>query len=145
MIDRDGADQAIVEDERTDQSRLQRGVLRRPTGRLQVGAGPRVDKRAAIAGDPAGQAAAARDGQRLDDLGVDALRKAAPQRLGLVVIEKQRAARVERLAACLAQQVEGRLGAERVVAGPLRGPRVEVIDDRKDACAVVRGEGLTKV
>ena len=62
-------------------------------GRLEVGARPRVDERPAVARDPAGQAVAVADRQLLDRLGLDAGREAAAQRLGLVVVEEQRAAR----------------------------------------------------
>ena len=80
VVDRQRADEPLVEHQRADQRRLQRGRAR-DAGRFEVGARPRVDQRAAVARHPAGQPEAALHGNLLNHLGVDAGREAAAQRL----------------------------------------------------------------
>ena len=92
VVDRDRADEPFVEDERADERRLQRGLGRLARG-LEVRARARVDQRAPVARHPADQPVAVPDRQLLDALGLDAGGEAAPQRLALVVVEEERAAR----------------------------------------------------
>ena len=92
-VDRQRADEAIVEDERRDQGGLQRGGLGGQPGRLELGARSRVHQRPAIARHPAGQALAAADDHRADHLGFGAGGETALQRFDVLVVEEQRARR----------------------------------------------------
>ena len=92
MVDRQRADEALAEHQRADQRRLQRRRELQPR-RFEIRAGPRVDERTPVPRDPARQPLAAVHRDLLDDVGVDARREPAAQRVALLVVEEQRRAR----------------------------------------------------
>ena len=92
VVDREGADEPLVEDQRADQGGLEAGGPRHPR-RFEVGARTRVDQRPPVAGHPARQALAVLHRDLLHEFGVDPGRKPAAQGLGLFVVEEERAAR----------------------------------------------------
>ena len=120
VVDRDRADEALVEQQRADQRRVQRRAIGREAGRLEIGARPRVDERPAVARHPAGQAVAVADRQLLDRLGFDAGREPAAQRFGFVVVEEQRAARERHDVAQLRRDQRHRVGHAEAAAHRLR-------------------------
>ena len=83
---------AVAEDQRADQRRLQLGRRVR-VHRLDVGARARVDERPAVARHPAGQALAAAQRQLLEQLGVGAGGEPAVERVVRIRVEEQRARR----------------------------------------------------
>ena len=80
VIDRERADQPVVEDERAHQRRLQRR-LAVDVGGLEVGARPRVHERPQVAAHPALQPLAVGIDERLQPLGVDTGREPAAQQV----------------------------------------------------------------
>ena len=112
MIHRQGADESVAGNQRADQRRCQR---RRQAGSrgFQFRARASVDQRAPVLRHPAGQPLAALQGQLLNQLGVDAGGKPAVQRLVVLGVEKQRAARERHQAAQLRRDVRHRVAAPR--------------------------------
>ena len=126
VIDRQRADEPLVEHQRADQRRLQRRGAR-DAGRFEVGARARVHQRAAVARHPAGQPEAALHGNLLNDFGVDAGRKPAAQRLELFVVQEERAARERHEVAQLRRDQRHRVGDAEAGAHRL-GDFVERVD-----------------
>ncbi len=91
VVDRQRADELVVEEERAHECGLQRGRGVEP-GCLEVGARPGVHERTAVARHPAGQPFAVADRDLPDHFGVDPGGEAAAQRLAVFVEEEERRA-----------------------------------------------------
>ncbi len=78
VVDRDGPDEPLVEEQRADERRVQRRAIGGEAGRLEIRARPRVDQRPPVARDPSGQPVAVADRQLLNRLRLDAGREPAP-------------------------------------------------------------------
>ena len=140
VVDRQGANQPVVEHQRTHQRRLQRRLAADAAG-LEVGARPCVHQRTQIAAHPAHQALAVLDRERLQHLGVDACGEPAAEHVAGFLVEEERAGRERHQAAQLRRDERHRVGHAEAGAHRLRDlvERVDLAMRQRDVLEHARG------
>jgi hypothetical protein len=89
VIDREGADETIVEHERGDEGGLEHRDARGETRGFKIGTRARVDERPPVTCDPTGEPLPTANSHRADHVGFGTGRKTTAQRFVFLVIEEQ--------------------------------------------------------